>query len=50
MHADDTKLYMDFSDSEENSAKVSIQSCVQDIMSGLRKLTTFQNTILKKIS
>ena len=33
MLANDTQLYVDFSDSEENAAMASIQSCRQDLRS-----------------
>ena len=35
MYADDTQLYMDFDDSEENAAIATLQSCIQDINSWL---------------
>ena len=33
--ADDTQLYMDFDDSEENAVIATLQSCMQDIKSWL---------------
>ena len=35
MYVDDTQLYMDFDDSEENAAIACLQSCIQDIKSWL---------------
>ena len=35
MYADDTQLYLDFRDSQENAAMSSIQSCIQDIKTWL---------------
>ena len=35
MYADDTQLYLDFKDSQENAAMSSIQSCIQDIKTWL---------------
>ena len=35
MYADDTQLYMDFRDSEENPAMASLRSYIQDIKSWL---------------
>ena len=34
-YADDTQLYMDFDDSEENASTSTLQSCIQDIKSWL---------------
>ena len=58
MYADDTQLYMEFYDNEEN---VTLQSCIQDIQSWLidnvyfsmtrkRKLSGSQNSTVKNIS
>ena len=35
IYADDTQLYLDFRDSQENAAMFSIQSCIQDIKAWL---------------
>ena len=50
MYADDTQLYMDFDDREENVIIATLQSCMQDIKSCLSENFLLLKTRKRKLS